>query len=123
MTTGRAVPRSKPQERERSGAHESCCRSYTTPGVRPKRPHSRSRTSLGVCACASRSPWPRGARPTLEWARCADSAGLTQVSGQVTAKWVVPTREQTNEGKGAETHHPSEILAPWKLDVIGGLRL
>src|SRR4051794_4519145 len=92
---GRTVPRSKPPERERSGAHESCCRSYTTPGVRPKRLHSRSRTSLGVCACASRSPWPRGARPTLEWARCADSAGLTQGSGPATVKWVVPTREQT----------------------------
>jgi len=27
---------------------------------------------LGRRACASRSPWPRGARPTLEWARCTD---------------------------------------------------
>src|SRR3954447_12736423 len=25
--------------------------------------------------------------------------------------------------KGVEPHHPSEILARWKLDVIGGLRL
>jgi len=25
--------------------------------------------------------------------------------------------------KNDDPHHPSEILAPWKLDVIGGLRL